>query len=226
MLIQYQNVEVRQENTPILQNVNFQLNEGEFVYFIGKVGSGKTSLLKTLYAELDVKSGTAEVLGYNMRKLKRKHVPNLRRQLGIVFQDFQLLTDRTVAANLDFVLRATGWKKRKEREQRITEVLQLVSLEHKADSMPHQLSGGEKQRVTIARALLNNPKIILADEPTGNLDTESGQNITALLHDISKNGTAIIMSTHNLTLLQEYPGTVYQTVDSTLIEATDRKSAV
>ena len=221
MLIQYQNVEVRQENTPILQNVNFQLNEGEFVYFIGKVGSGKTSLLKTLYAELDVKSGTAEVLGYNMRKLKRKHVPNLRRQLGIVFQDFQLLTDRTVAANLDFVLRATGWKKRKEREQRITEVLQLVSLEHKADSMPHQLSGGEKQRVTIARALLNNPKIILADEPTGNLDTESGQNITALLHDISKNGTAIIMSTHNLTLLQEYPGTVYQTVDSTLIEATE-----
>ena len=172
-LIQYKNVEIHQQELCVLSDVNLELHKGEFVYLIGKVGSGKTSLLKTLYGELDVIDGEAEVLGYNMRSIKRKHIPQLRRKLGIVFQDFQLLTDRTVYNNLEFVLRATGWKNKQEIQDRIEEVLQLVGMSNKGYKLPNELSGGEQQRIVIARAVLNSPAIILADEPTGNLDVET-----------------------------------------------------
>lgn len=211
MLINYQNVEVHQQEHAVLSEVNFQLNEGEFIYLIGKVGSGKTSLLKTFYGELPVESGvTAEVLGYNMQAIKRKHIPALRRKLGIVFQDFQLLTDRTVKANLEFVLQATGWKKKAEINNRIEEVLDMVGMNTKGYKFPHELSGGEQQRIVIARAILNSPQIVLADEPTGNLDEETGHQIVELLRYISTTGSAVIMTTHNLQLVREYPGIVYR----------------
>jgi cell division transport system ATP-binding protein len=220
MLINYENVDIYQEDFKVLHSVNFQLNEGEFVYFVGKVGTGKTSVLKTIYGELDINTGNAEVLGFDMLRIKRKNIPLLRRQLGIVFQDFQLLTDRSVHSNLQFVLKATGWNDKSKIEQRITEVLTTVDLLGKLESMPHELSGGEKQRVAIARALLNKPKIILADEPTGNLDMESGAKITAILHEICNSGTAVIMSTHNLALLHNYPGVVYQFSEGEMKEKT------
>lgn len=210
MLINYRNVEVRQQEHAVLSGVNFQLNEGEFIYLIGKVGSGKTSLLKTFYGELSIESGDiSEVLGYNMQTIKRKNIPALRRNLGIVFQDFQLLTDRTVSANLEFVLRATGWKKKTEIKNRIDEVLDLVGMGTKGYKLPHELSGGEQQRIVIARAILNSPEIVLADEPTGNLDEETGHQIVELLRHISAKGSAIVMTTHNLRLVRDFPGIVY-----------------
>ncbi len=209
-LIDYRNVTVNQQEFCILDGIDFHLDAGEFVYLIGKVGSGKTSLLKTFYAELEMQDGEAEVLGYNMRTIKRKHIPTLRRKLGIVFQDFQLLIDRTVTENLDFVLRATGWKNKQARVNRINEVLDMVGMSTKGYKFPHQLSGGEQQRIVIARAILNNPEIILADEPTGNLDAETGKHIVELLRDISSRGTAVVMTTHNQQLLHEYPGIVYR----------------
>lgn len=209
-LIRYRKVCICQQETEILNEVNLELNKGEFVYFIGKVGSGKTSLLKTLYKELDIQSGEAEVMGYNLRTIKRKHIPALRRKFGIVFQDFQLLTDRTVYANLEFVLRATGWKNKREIDYRIEEVLDQVGMSDKGQKMPNELSGGEQQRIVIARAILNNPELILADEPTGNLDVETGRHIVELLRDICKAGSTVLMTTHNLNLLQEYPGKVYR----------------
>ena len=212
-LIDYRKVTVSQQELCILDEIDFHLDAGEFVYLIGKVGSGKSSLLKTFYAELGIQSGDATVLGYDMCKLKRKHIPALRRKLGIVFQDFQLLIDRTVTENLDFVLRATGWKDKQARKNRIEEVLEMVGMSTKGYKMPHQLSGGEQQRIVIARAILNDPKIILADEPTGNLDAETGRHIVELLRDISSRGTAVVMTTHNLQLLNEYPGIVYQCQD-------------
>lgn len=218
MLINYHNVTINQQELCVLDQIDFHLDKGEFVYLIGKVGSGKTSLLKTFYAELEVHDGEAEVLGFNMRTIKRKHIPALRRKLGIVFQDFQLLTDRTVTENLDFVLRATGWKNKQSRTDRIEEVLHLVGMETKGYKYPHQLSGGEQQRIVIARALLNNPDVILADEPTGNLDAETGKHITELLHDICSRGTAVVMTTHNLQLLNDYPGIVYRCEDHHLEE--------
>lgn len=212
-MIDYRKVTVSQQELCILDEIDFHLDAGEFVYLIGKVGSGKSSLLKTFYAELGIQSGEATVLGYDMCKLKRKHIPALRRKLGIVFQDFQLLIDRTVTENLDFVLRATGWKDKQARKNRIEEVLEMVGMSTKGYKMPHQLSGGEQQRIVIARAILNDPKIILADEPTGNLDAETGRHIVELLRDISSRGTAVVMTTHNLQLLNEYPGIVYQCQD-------------
>ena len=212
-LIDYRKVTVSQQELCILDEIDFHLDAGEFVYLIGKVGSGKSSLLKTFYAELGIQSGEATVLGYDMCKLKRKHIPALRRKLGIVFQDFQLLIDRTVTENLDFVLRATGWKDKQARKNRIEEGLEMVGMSTKGYKMPHQLSGGEQQRIVIARAILNDPKIILADEPTGNLDAETGRHIVELLRDISSRGTAVVMTTHNLQLLHEYPGIVYQCQD-------------
>lgn len=203
MLINYKNVEINQQDLCVLNNINMQLDKGEFVYLIGKVGSGKTSLLKTIYGELDIVSGDAEVLGYNMRTIKRKHIPELRRKLGIVFQDFQLLTDRTVYDNLEFVLRATGWKNKKEIEMRIGEVLEQVGMSNKGYKRPNELSGGEQQRIVIARAILNSPEIILADEPTGNLDVETGRQIVKLLKNICENGSSVMMTTHNLQLLQD-----------------------
>ena len=209
-LIRYQNVSVCQQGLEILEGVNFELNKGEFVYLIGKVGSGKTSFLKTIYGELEIQSGEAEVMGHNMRTIKQKHIPELRRRLGIVFQDFQLLTDRTVHANLEFVLRATGWKNKVDIHMRIEEVLEQVGMSGKGYKMPNELSGGEQQRIVIARAMLNKPELILADEPTGNLDVETGHNIVKLLRDICTQGSAILMITHNLNMLTEYPGKVFK----------------
>ena len=209
-LIRYKNVNINQQELGVLEDVNLELNKGEFVYLIGKVGSGKTSLLKTIYGELDIQSGDAEVLGYNMSNIKRKHIPQLRRRLGIVFQDFQLLTDRNVHSNLSFVLRATGWSNKIAIKERIDEVLDQVGMTGKGYKMPNELSGGEQQRIVIARAILNRPEIILADEPTGNLDSETGRQIVELLKSICASGSAIMMTTHNLHLLSEYPGIVYR----------------
>ena len=210
-LIEYKNVSVfHQDDDAVLNGIDFNVDEGEFIYIIGKVGSGKSSLLRTFYAELDIEEAEkAEVLGRDMMTIRRKEVPALRRELGIIFQNFQLLTDRSVSKNLEFVLRATGWDKEKI-PARIEEVLQSVGMEAARDKMPYQLSGGEQQRIAIARSLLNNPKVILADEPTGNLDPETADNIVALLKDITATGTAVVMTTHNLPMLDKYPGIVYQ----------------
>ena len=200
--------------------MNLELHKGEIVYLVGKVGSGKTSLLKTFYGELDIASGEAEVLGYDMLHIKRKHIPQLRRKLGIVFQDFQLLTDRTVYDNLEFVLRATGWKSKGEIKDKIEEVLNLVGMSNKGYKLPNELSGGEQQRIVIARAVLNSPEIILADEPTGNLDSETGHAIAELLHGISEAGALVVMTTHNLQLLREFPGKVYRCADHLMTDVT------
>lgn len=191
--------------TAIIQDVSFNIDKGEFVFLIGRTGSGKSSLLKTLYADLPLKMGEGEVGGYNLTNIKTKEIPFLRRKLGVVFQDFQLFTDRTVADNLYFVMRATGWKERSKMKTRMVEVLLRVGLGSAATKMPHQLSGGEQQRVVIARALLNQPSIMLADEPTGNLDPEVADGIFNLFQEISKQGTAILMATHNYELLKKYP---------------------
>ena len=202
-LIQYKNVEIHQQELCVLSGVNLELHKGEFVYLIGKVGSGKTSLLKTLYGELDVIDGDAEVLGYNMRSIKRKHIPQLRRKLGIVFQDFQLLTDRTVYNNLEFVLRATGWKNKQEIKERIEEVLDLVGMSNKGYKIPNELSGGEQQRIVIARAVLNSPAIILADEPTGNLDSVTSHDVLGLLKMAAKQfSQTLILITHDRDIAQ------------------------
>ena len=219
-LIRYTDVEIHQQELCVLNDVNLELHKGEFVYLVGKVGSGKTSLLKTFYGELDIASGEAEVLGYDMLHIKRKHIPQLRRKLGIVFQDFQLLTDRTVYDNLEFVLRATGWKSKGETKDKIEEVLNLVGMSNKGYKLPNELSGGEQQRIVIARAVLNSPEIILADEPTGNLDSETGHAIAELLHGISEAGALVVMTTHNLQLLREFPGKVYRCADHLMTDVT------
>ena len=219
-LIRYTDVEIHQQELCVLNDVNLELQKGEFVYLVGKVGSGKTSLLKTFYGELDIASGEAEVLGYDMLHIKRKHIPQLRRKLGIVFQDFQLLTDRTVYDNLEFVLRATGWKSKGEIKDKIEEVLNLVGMSNKGYKLPNELSGGEQQRIVIARAVLNSPEIILADEPTGNLDSETGHAIAELLHGISEAGALVVMTTHNLQLLREFPGKVYRCADHLMTDVT------
>lgn len=219
MIIDYKNINVYQGEHQVLRNVNITVEEGEMVYLVGQVGSGKSSLLKTFYAEVPCEGEEASVLGYNMLKFKTKQQPALRREMGIVFQDFQLLTDRTVFENLNFVLRATGWKKKAEREERIQEVLKQVKLEDKIDNFIFELSGGEQQRVCIARAILNNPKVILADEPTGNLDAENGELVMALLDEIRRqNHTAVITSTHNMQWIDYFPGTVYKCQNNELIK--------
>ncbi|HZX61884.1 MAG TPA: ATP-binding cassette domain-containing protein [Bacteroidales bacterium] len=205
VIIKFDKVSIYHNENLILANVSLEVDKGEFVYLIGKTGSGKSSLLKTLYADLEVKNGNATVAGYDLRTLRTKEIPFLRRKLGIVFQDFQLLMDRTVAENLFFVMKATGWTNKKEMQRRMHEVLAKVNLETKANKMPHKLSGGEQQRVGIARALLNDPEIILADEPTGNLDPETSEGIIGLLFDISKTGSAILMATHNYTFFEKFP---------------------
>ena len=225
-IIRYQNVCVSQQGLEILEGVNFELSQGEFVYLIGKVGSGKTSFLKTIYGELEIQSGEAEVMGCNMRTIKQKHIPDLRRRLGIVFQDFQLLTDRTIHANLEFVLRATGWKNKIDIHTRIEEVLEQVGMQGKGYKMPNELSGGEQQRIVIARAILNKPELILADEPTGNLDVETGHSIVKLLKEICAQGSAILMITHNLNLLTEYPGKVYRFANHHIEEVTNSNGSI
>lgn len=222
MLIDYQKVNIVQDDNVVLKDVNLQVDEGDFVYIIGKVGSGKSSLLKTMYCELDHDNPEkAEVLGRDVNSIRRKDIPALRREMGIIFQDFQLLHDRSVRKNLDFVLRATGWKKRKERMERIESVLEAVGMTDKMESMPHELSGGEQQHIAIARAILNTPKIIIADEPTGNLDIDTARHIVGLLKKISTEGTAVVMSTHNIQLLDEFPGTVYRCKDGEVKNVTN-----
>ena len=218
LLVKYTDVQICREELTILKHINFELYSGEFVYFIGRVGSGKSSLLKTMYADLPIYEGEAIVLDFDVRHLKNKEIPNLTRKLGIVFQDFQLLTDRSVYENLAFVLRATGWKDREEIDTRVSEVLDQVGMRKKSYKMPHELSGGEQQRIVIARALLNSPKIILADEPTGNLDPQTGQQIVSLLHHICETGTAVIMTTHTLNLVEEFPGRILKCEDKSLVE--------
>ncbi|MBR4048114.1 MAG: ATP-binding cassette domain-containing protein [Bacteroides sp.] len=209
-LIKYTDVTICQQELSVLEHVDLDLKKGELVYLIGKVGSGKTSLLKTFYGELEIASGNAMVLDYDMCRIKRKHIPHLRRKLGIVFQDFQLLTDRSVFENLEFVLRATGWNHKGEIKDRIEEVLKQVGMNNKGYKLPNELSGGEQQRIVIARAILNSPDIILADEPTGNLDVETGKAIAELLHNLAEEGTLVVMTTHNLQLLEQYPGRVFK----------------
>ena len=224
MLINYKGINIYQDDKLVLGNVDFHIEQSEFVYLIGKVGSGKSSLLKTIYCELDIDSddeeAVADVLGRDLKKIKRKEIAGLRRYFGIIFQDFQLLHDLTVYRNLHFVLKATGWKNKKEIDERIDEVLTDVGLLDKKNKMPHELSGGEQQRIAIARALLNKPKVIIADEPTGNLDTGTALDIVALLKEITKKGTAVIMSTHNMLILQKYPGIVYRCEDGVLADVT------
>jgi cell division transport system ATP-binding protein len=205
-IIELNNVTIKQGESTVLQDVTCSVHEAEFVYIIGKTGSGKSSLLKALYGELPLDEGEGQVAGYNLKSLKRKEIPFLRRKMGIVFQDFQLLMDRTVLQNLYFVLKATGWKNRTEIHSRAMSVLQLVGIEQKADQMPNRLSGGEQQRVCIARALLNDPKIILADEPTGNLDVETSTEIMELLIALTKEeNTAVLMATHDIQMVQKFP---------------------
>ena len=218
ILIQYKGVEVCREELTVLQNVNLEIHKGEFVYIIGKVGSGKSSLLKTLYNEVPVSVGEARIFEYDLIHLKSKQIPFLRRRLGIVFQDFQLLTDRNVEENLMFVLKSTGWKNKLQIQERINEVLEQVGMPNKGYKMPHELSGGEQQRIVMARALLNSPDIILADEPTGNLDPETGSEIVRLLHNIRESGTTVLMSTHNLGFVQSYPGRTLKCENNRLIE--------
>ena len=206
VLIDYKGVEVRQADQIVLHDVNLHVENGELIYLLGKVGSGKSSLMKTLYGALPVAKGEARVLDYDMTRIRRRKLPYLRRRLGIIFQDYKLLTDRSVEENLLFVLRATGWSDKKLMKAHVQEVLQQVGMENKAYKKPHELSGGEQQRVVIARALLNSPEMILADEPTGNLDAETGKEIMDLLYAISQAGITVLMSTHNLNWPENYPG--------------------
>lgn len=207
-IINVKDLSVYQQDNLILSHVNIQIEKGEFVYLIGKTGMGKSSLLKTLYAELPVNEGEVEVAGYNLAHIHKKEIPFLRRKLGIVFQDFQLLTDRSVKDNLLFVLKSTGWKDQQEINNRIADVLDKVGLETKGFKMPHQLSGGEQQRVAIARALLNDPEIILADEPTGNLDPDTSEDIIKLLLTISKTGRTVIVATHDFMMIGKFPSRI------------------
>ena len=205
-LIEYKGVEIRQADQIVLHDVNLTVNKGEMIYLLGKVGSGKSSLMKTIYGALPIAAGEARVLDYDMTKIKRRKLPYLRRRLGIIFQDYKLLTDRSVEENLLFVLRATGWKDKKLMQDHVREVLEQVGMETKAYKKPYELSGGEQQRVVIARALLNSPEMILADEPTGNLDSETGKEIMDLLFAISQAGITVLMSTHNIHWPERYPG--------------------
>ena len=222
-IVEYKDVEILRKELVVLKHVDFKLAEGEFVYLIGKVGSGKSSLLKSMYAEIPLLSGEASVMETSLVGIKRKEIPMLRRQIGIVFQDFQLLTDRNVYDNLRFVLEATGWRDADERDARIEEVLKQVGMATKSYKMPHELSGGEQQRIVIARALLNRPRLILADEPTGNLDPVTGDAIVRTLREISATGTAVIMATHNMQLVEQYPARVMRCENKQLIPFADVK---
>lgn len=216
-ILKYSDVEILRKELVVLKHVSFSLEEGEFAYLIGRVGSGKSSLMKSIYAEIPLFTGNAEVMGTQLVGIKRKEIPALRRNIGIVFQDFQLLTDRTVYDNLRFVLDATGWRDRVEIDDRIEQVLRQVGMHNKSYKMPHELSGGEQQRIVIARALLNRPKLILADEPTGNLDSETGQLIVDHLREISRQGTAVLMATHNMQLVEQYPARVLRCENKQLV---------
>lgn len=218
-IISFENVPIFQKDNLVLTDVSFHVDKGEFLFIIGKTGTGKSSLLKTIYAELPVVEGTASVSGYDLRTIKRKDIPFLRRKLGIIFQDFQLLNDRSVFENLLFIMKATGWKEKRKIEERIQNVLDKVGLETKGFKMPHQLSGGEQQRLGIARALINDPEIVLADEPTGNLDPETSRGIMELLFDISRSGRAVIMATHDYSLFEFFKARTLVCEDGKLVSS-------
>lgn len=217
-IIDYHKVDLDRDGNVILSDINISIAEADFVYLIGKVGSGKSTFLKSLYCEIPLREGEGRVLDYQLDSIKRKQIPYLRRKVGIVFQDFQLLIDRSAEKNLEFVLRATGWNNQGLIDMRIEEVLTQVGMENKGYKMPHELSGGEQQRIVIARALLNSPEVILADEPTGNLDPQTGNQIVELLHEIAAKGTAVIMSTHNYSVVQKYPGRIFKCEDGYMKE--------
>ncbi len=218
-VIKYKGVEVNRAEKTVLKDVAFEIGSGEFVYLVGKVGSGKSSLMKSMYGEVPLNEGQeADIMGHSLLKIKKKEIPFLRRKIGIVFQDFQLLQDRSVKGNLEFVLKATGWKDRAQIDARIEEVLREVGMDNKSYKMPHELSGGEQQRIVIARALLNKPELILADEPTGNLDPETGEQIVRLLHRLVEEGRSVLMATHNLQLCDRFPGRVLECRDKELVE--------
>ncbi len=217
-IIEFNNAVIRHRDNIVLKDVNLEVKKGEFIYLIGKVGSGKSSLLKTIYAEIPVIEGTVFAVGYDLNKIKSKHIPFLRRKMGIIFQDFQLLSDRSVYENLNFVLKATGWKNKKDMDKRIRDVLSQVDMVHKGYKMPHMLSGGEQQRIGIARSLLNEPDLILADEPTGNLDPDTTNDLMILLHKISEGGKTVIMATHNYGMIDKYKGRIYKCSDTRLKE--------
>jgi cell division transport system ATP-binding protein len=220
-IIEFKDVPVFQKENLVLTDVSFTVEKGEFLYIIGKTGTGKSSLLKTIYADLPTTAGEAMVAGYDLRTLKRKEIPFLRRKLGIIFQDFQLLTDRTVYDNLLFIMKATGWKDKRKIDERIQDVLEKVDLSTKGFKMPHQLSGGEQQRLGIARALINDPEIVLADEPTGNLDPETSRGIMELLLEISKSGRAVIMATHDYSLFEFYKARTLVCENGKLVASND-----
>ncbi|MEH0008049.1 MAG: ATP-binding cassette domain-containing protein [Flavobacteriales bacterium] len=218
LVILLEGVDVFQGKRKVLTGVDLRLKKGDFFYLVGKTGGGKSSLLKILYGDIDLQSGRGEVVGYDLRRLKARSIPQLRRKLGIIFQDFQLLADRNVYENLRFVLKATGWKGRKAIGEKITAVLDCVDLVDKKTAMPHNLSGGEQQRVAIARAILNDPQVIIADEPTGNLDPRTSEEILSLLREINKaNGTAVLMATHDYMLINKYPSRTFKVEDEKII---------
>jgi cell division transport system ATP-binding protein len=218
-VVSIQGASIFQEEKTVLANISFSIKKGEFVYVIGRTGSGKSSLLKTLYGDLEYPKGIINVAGFDISKMKRHEIPYLRRKIGIIFQDFQLLEDRTIAENLYFVLKATGWKNSSEIKQRITDVLIQVGLGFSSGKMPHQLSGGEQQRVVVARALLNEPQLLIADEPTGNLDPEVAESILQLFLDINKSGTAVLMATHNYDFLKRHPARMLRIEDDKIIDS-------
>ena len=218
-IVELTSADIYQSKNLILSNINLKIDKGEFVYLIGKTGSGKSSLLKSIYGDVELVNGSAGVAGFQLNHLKEKEIPFLRRKLGIVFQDFQLLTDRSVQSNLLFVLQATGWKDKNKMKERIAEVMENVGLSTKGFKMPHELSGGEQQRVVIARALLNHPEMILADEPTGNLDPETSEGIMRLLVDISQKGCSVLMATHNYLLIEKFPARIIKCENGKLYDS-------
>ena len=217
-LIKFNKVYIKQQQNEILNDISLDINEGEFVYFVGKTGSGKSSLLKSIYGDIEIEGGDIVVDGQSIRKSRKKHILSLRRKLGIIFQDFELLMDRSIEDNLKFVMRATGWKGKKNIQSKATELLEMVEMKEKANSKPHLLSGGEQQRVAIARALINDPKIIIADEPTGNLDPETSLKIMELMKNISNSNQTIIMATHDYDIIQKFPGRIIEFKDKKILE--------